>query len=49
MKKTVKSLKEAQTPLVKKIQTVDKKLQPIESQMKEKVWKVFPVHCDKSL
>lgn len=44
MKRTVKSLKEAQTPLLRKIQSIESQLQPIENQMKEKVWRTSSIH-----
>lgn len=37
MKKKLKSLKEAQEPLMRKIRSVESQLQPIEQQMKELV------------
>lgn len=37
MKKKLKSLKEAQEPLLRKIRSVESQLQPIEQQMKELV------------
>lgn len=44
MKRTVKSLKEAQTPLLRKIQSIENQLQPIENQMKDKVWRTSSIH-----
>lgn len=43
MKRTVRSLKEAQTPLLRKIQSIGSQLQPIENQMKDKVWRTSPI------
>lgn len=49
MKKKLKSLQEAQEPLLRKIRSVESQLQPIEQQMKELVSTKHKPDCQESL